>query len=89
MPTRDQVQQQFGPLVPLEAWKLVEVSDLPELVGLVLTSDSEGLHGPRVYHVSHRQLLQLARDIQQLLDPSPEDRILAALGRIETLLRKK
>ena len=89
MPTRDQVQQQFGPLVPLESWKLVEVSDLPELVGLVLTSDSEGRHGPRVYQASHRQLLQLAKDIQQLLDPSPEDQILAALGRIETLLRKK
>ena len=88
MPTSEQVQKRYGPLVPLESWKLVEVSDLPELAGLVLTTDSGSGHGPRVYHMSHRRLLQLAGDIQQLLDPTPEQQILGALERIEKLLRK-
>ena len=81
-----QVQHKHGPLVPVKSWQVYELSDHTGTGALVLIPPSgEGATG--VYSLSRLELLELAREIQRVLDPSPLEKIHRTLEKIEAQLK--
>ena len=88
--TAEQVRKRFqsGVYVLKEAPKLYEqqVNHRNEIILSYLTLHSTE---PDALATDRRTLIELARYILRVLDPTPEDRILEALQRIESLLEQR
>ena len=87
--TAEQVRKRFQTVITLkEAPKLHEQQVAPQRE-IILSCLSLGETEPFALATDRRTLIELARYILRVLDPTPEDRILEALQRIESLLEQR
>ena len=85
--TMTQVQHKFGAVVPAKGVDVVQISDSEELGVLVFhPEDGKGEFG--LYSLPRHRLLEVAKKIQQILDPTPTEQILRRLETIEAHLRE-
>ena len=83
--------QAIGLVVQVKAHRVVQNNEEDQYrAGLVLHPEGYGNQmGPHVFLMNRHHMIEMAREILRVLDPTTEQEILDALQRIETRLTEK
>ena len=86
-----EARDEYGPLLPVEAWEVAYTDPRKQTVCLILTPRSEdhAAYLPKAYHFARQDLIQMATEVLRHLAPTTEDEILATLKRVESRLSER